>query len=280
MVDAEHFHDGGVEVMDVDGVFDDVVRELVGFAPDGTAFGAAAGHPHAEAARVVVAAVIIAAQAALAVDGSSKFTAPDDEGILEHAAVFEVGDEAMDRLVGVFALERHAAAAIAMVVPVVVVDLHEAHTAFDQSTGEQGGVGEAAGIFRFFAVEGVGAIRLGADLREFGHAALHAEGHFELLDAGMSFGIAHQLVIHFIERLQAIELTAAQVPGDAGGVVDEEDGIAAGAEADARVFAWQEPSGPQSGGNSLHLFAIGRLSHQHHEGRQIRIQRAQPITQP
>lgn len=46
VVEAEELQNGGVEVADVDRVFDDVVAEIVGFAVDGSPFGAPSGHPH------------------------------------------------------------------------------------------------------------------------------------------------------------------------------------------------------------------------------------------
>ena len=60
VVDAEQVHQGGLEVVDVDGVLDDVVTEFVGFAIDGAGLDAGAGHPDGEAAGVVVAAVVVA----------------------------------------------------------------------------------------------------------------------------------------------------------------------------------------------------------------------------
>jgi len=59
VVDAHEVEDRGVEVVDVYGVFDDVVAEVVGLAMNDAAFDAAAGHPHAEIARVMIAAVVV-----------------------------------------------------------------------------------------------------------------------------------------------------------------------------------------------------------------------------
>ena len=49
---------GGVQVPYVNAVADDVVAELVGLAMDHASADTAAGHPHAEAFRVMVAAVV------------------------------------------------------------------------------------------------------------------------------------------------------------------------------------------------------------------------------
>ena len=40
----------------------------------------------------MVAPVVVAAQFALAIDCAAEFSTPDDEGVIEHAALFEVKD--------------------------------------------------------------------------------------------------------------------------------------------------------------------------------------------
>lgn len=57
VVQTEAMEDGGVEVMDVDGVLGDVVTEVIGGAEGEAGLDAAAGHPDGEAAGVVVTAV-------------------------------------------------------------------------------------------------------------------------------------------------------------------------------------------------------------------------------
>ena len=92
VVDAKAVQDRRVQIVDMHGVFDDVVAEFVGFAVDDAGLDAAAGHPDREAARVVVAAVVFAGQPALAVDRPAKFAAPDHECIVEQTAPLEIGD--------------------------------------------------------------------------------------------------------------------------------------------------------------------------------------------
>ena len=66
----------------------------------------------------------------------------------------------------------------------------------------------------------------------------YAEGHFELLDAGVGFRVAHFAVSDFVELAQAVQLFAAQSGRDTVGIADEEDGIALTAEGDSRVFSY------------------------------------------
>jgi hypothetical protein len=89
---------------------------------------------------------LVLRQPALAVDRAAELAAPDDQRLVEAAALLEVLDEAVARLVHVAALVGHAAGDVAVVVPVVVVDLHEPHAALDQPAGQQHRVGERAGL--------------------------------------------------------------------------------------------------------------------------------------
>ena len=83
---------------------------LIGGAHDRAALDAAAGHPHREAGRVMVAA----AAAALADRRSAELASPDDQGILEQAGALEVGEQGRHGLVG------HSAHLLVVGVDVVV----------------------------------------------------------------------------------------------------------------------------------------------------------------
>ena len=55
---------------------------------------------------MVVAAIVLLGEFALAVDGAAEFAAPDHEGIVEHAALLQVGDQRRAGLVGIAAERR------------------------------------------------------------------------------------------------------------------------------------------------------------------------------
>ena len=82
--------DGGLQVVDVHGIFGDVDAVVVGLAIGHAAAHAAAGHPVGETVRVMVAAVNLLSQFALAVDRAAELAAPDDECVVEHTALLEV----------------------------------------------------------------------------------------------------------------------------------------------------------------------------------------------
>ena len=133
---------------------------------------------------MMVAAVVLLRQAALRVDRAAEFAAPDDQRLVEQPALLEVLDQAVAGLIDVAALVGQPAGDVGVRVPVVVVDLHEAHAALDHPPGQQRRVGERARLLRLVAVQldtsTAGSLREVGQLR---HARLHAEGQLVLLDA-------------------------------------------------------------------------------------------------
>src|SRR5262249_50545058 len=91
--------------MDVDGVRDNVVAEVVGGAVDDSRLDSPAGQPHGEAAAMVVPAVVVAV-AALAVDCPAELAAPYHQGVFKEAAALQVNDQRGLGLVDVVALLR------------------------------------------------------------------------------------------------------------------------------------------------------------------------------
>ncbi len=129
VVEPHQVHYGSVEVVHMNGVFDDVVSEFVGFSVNDTGFHAAAGHPDGEAAGMVIAAVVVCRHFALAIIGAAEFAAPDHERLVEQPALFEVGNERRGGTVHVHGLAGHFIRQVAVLVPSLVVKLDEAHPA-------------------------------------------------------------------------------------------------------------------------------------------------------
>src|SRR5438105_11602042 len=107
----------------MDSVSGGVEPEFIGFADGSAGLDAAAGEPHAEAIRMMVAPIVASP---LHHRGAAKFAAPDDEGVLQHAALLEVLDERGAGFVGVLAVLFEVADEVAVLVPGFVEDLHEA----------------------------------------------------------------------------------------------------------------------------------------------------------
>ncbi len=109
---------------------------------------AAAGQPDGEAAGMMVAAVVGGRQLALAVDGPAEFAAPDDQRVVEQAALLEVRDEGGRRLIGVAALAGDLGGQVRVLVPAAVEELDEPHAALGQPAGQQAVGGERPGLAR------------------------------------------------------------------------------------------------------------------------------------
>src|SRR5262249_17979933 len=183
VLDAEAVEDGRVQVVDVHRVARDVVAVIVGLAELEAGANAAAGHPEREAAAVMIAAVVGRSECALAVDRAAGLAAPDDDRIVEQAALLEVADESGGGLVDVAALAADLGGQIAVLVPAAMEELHEADAALDHAAGEKAVAGEAAVVVT--AVDAVhlsNVPRLARQVGQLRHRRLHAEGHLILGD--------------------------------------------------------------------------------------------------
>src|SRR2546421_9319298 len=95
----------GLEIVNVDFVPHDRKAKLVGFAISDAMFYSAAREKDGEAIRIMVAAKNLAGRGAAFAEGrAAKFTAPDNQGIVEQTALAEVANQGRDRLVGLRAL--------------------------------------------------------------------------------------------------------------------------------------------------------------------------------
>ncbi len=102
MIEAEEMEEGGVEVMDADAAFDGTEPEFVGGTVSHAAADTGAGQPDAEAVVIVIATELgFAAIAQFDGWGSTELTAPEDEGVLEETALFEIGHEGGDGAIDV-----------------------------------------------------------------------------------------------------------------------------------------------------------------------------------
>src|SRR5206468_7321565 len=138
-----------------------------------------AGHPADKSA-----AVMVAALAPLGEGHASKLGAPKHQGVLEHAAGFEVLEQAGDGLVDGGADRRKLLRDTRVIVPIAgrtaraAPDLHEAHAALEEAAGEQAAPPE---VFRHFVVEAVKFARrlaFAGEVERRGRAELHAGGEF------------------------------------------------------------------------------------------------------
>src|SRR5579859_8113762 len=101
---------------------------------------------------------MVATVAALRHRCASELAAPNNQGVIKHAALFQVLDERGSGTVDLFGLERDPLLQAAVMIPIAMVELDEAHAALGQAAGEQTVRGEGA-------VAGLRAIHLKHILR-------------------------------------------------------------------------------------------------------------------
>ena len=205
MIESQEVQQGGVPVVDVHPLVDGLVAIVVGRAVSDAPLHAAAGHPEREALVVVIAAV-----GPLPVRRATELAPPDDERIVEQAAVGKVGEQAgngaVDLAGGV--LERRAE--VEVMIPVSVRHLDEAHAGFHESPRHEAlpteGIGAVAA--HAIALERLG--RLVADVHHLRHFVLHPEGQLVRFDHALRIGAraAVEPQARRVEPLHEIELGA------------------------------------------------------------------------
>src|SRR5205823_711104 len=134
-----HVQKSGVQIVDGDALVDGTEAELVRGAVAGPALEAAAGHEHGEAVGVVVAAVT-----AFGNGGAAEFASPDDSGLAQEAAAFEVADERGGGAVHVGAAAAQVLVDAAVVVPGLagaIVDVNGADAALDETARQDAAIG-------------------------------------------------------------------------------------------------------------------------------------------
>ena len=232
-----------MEIVDVQRGLLGAQAEFVGAADGLAAFDAAARHPHREAGGVVVATVAL-----LGHRGAAEFAAPDDEGVFKEAAGLQVLEQAGDGLIhrgaeaGVVALDLRVG------VPLragAVVDLDEAHAAFDHAAGEEAESAHALGRLVVEAVEFARGFGLAGEVDDAGRFGLHACGHLVTRQAGAEFGAVRvaggEVLVHAVDQA---ELAGLQVCRDRFGRVEIRDRLGTALDAHALVARGHEAGAP------------------------------------
>ncbi len=183
--------------------------EFIGRAVDGAALDAATGHDDGEGLGVVVAAGVVVA---VFIFGgfAAKLTAPNDEGAVEEAALFEVGEKGGERAVDLTGLGGEFLVEVLVVVPAVVPDLDDAHAALNETAGDEE-------LFALLAraVGGAGGLGFFGDVERVGGLGLHAEGDLVGFEARLEGGFALEILgVDLVELINEVELAALLLGGD------------------------------------------------------------------
>ena len=188
-------------------MLDGVEAEFVGAAVDGAAFDAAAGHPDAEAVRMMIAPV-----AALRAWRATELGGEENERVVEHASLLEVFEKARDRLVHLLCEHGVTLLQTGMRIPracctIAMLELDEAHTAFSESTSDDELSSEGLGHFVIKAVELLGLVALRVEIHRLGNSGLHVEGELVALHArGERFVAGILLGVERVELVDEVKL--------------------------------------------------------------------------
>ena len=134
-----------------------------------------------------------------------------------------------------------------MVIPALVIKLHELDPPFYQPARQQAVGGVGARDFRLFAVQIKDVIRLTVQVHGFGDGGLQPIRHFVLRNPGADFGIHDTGLLLFMHLAQVIQHSPPAGRFDARRVVQVQDGVLARPELHALVQGGQKPVAPQPG---------------------------------
>ena len=236
VVETKQVKQGGVEVVNVDRVGGDVEAEVVGDAVDMAFFEAAPSEPDAEAAVVVIAPIV----AALDHGSAAELAAPDDEGVVEQAALFEVFDQGGAGLVGSLAVLLDGFGEIAMLVPGFVKELNEAHPTFGEAAGKQAVAGITGSVDVLDAIHVEDVLRLLGEIHQLWSAGLETISHFIALDAGGDLRVASVIESELIQFGEGIQRGALGSLIDAFGIGEIEDGVSGAAQRHSGEFGGEK----------------------------------------
>src|SRR6185436_9394697 len=127
VIDAQTMQNRRLQVVHVDWVRDDVIRVIIGLAKRQPSLDAATSKPHRKTSRVMIAAVVVFSQFALAIDGAPELSAPDYQGVVEQPALLQVEYQRRRSLIRPFALQRNVARQIIVLVPTAMIQLDESN---------------------------------------------------------------------------------------------------------------------------------------------------------
>src|SRR5439155_21866502 len=138
--------DRGLQVADVLGALDCAIAHLIGGSVNDAPFDPASRQPGREAFGIMVATSRV-----LRPGRPAEFARPDDQRLVEQPALFQVGDQARDRSVGLPAKGR-VAGDIVVGIPRAVAaprmtNLTEADSALDEAPRDQAPLAEIVRLF-------------------------------------------------------------------------------------------------------------------------------------
>ena len=90
MVVTKEVQYGGLKIVNVNRIFDNIISQFVCFSINDSRFYASSRHPDTEATGMMIATIITVLKGPLAIVCAAKFATPDYQGFIQHAPVFQI----------------------------------------------------------------------------------------------------------------------------------------------------------------------------------------------
>src|SRR5580704_17962184 len=101
---------------------------------------------------MTIAAVAVGLDGALRVRRPAEFAAPDNQSVIEHAALLQIENQRRRRLIGIARENRELLGEPGVMIPAAVIELNESHVALRQTPGQQTVGGKGSGFAGILAV--------------------------------------------------------------------------------------------------------------------------------
>ena len=254
--------------MGVVDVLDALDPQLVGLADYRPALDAGSGQPHHHGVLVVVAPGTGAEEVHGVVGGSSEFTSPDHQGLVEQAPLLEVLEQGGDGPVGLHPPLLVLSRDVLVGIPAAAVNLHEAHAALHQAPGHQALACHGLADLVVEAIHFPNLPGFAVEVQTFGNRGLHAEGQLVVSHAGQEIGISGMDVqVGSIELVQQLQILFLAPGRDFRRRTQVDDGVSFRVEQRSLGGCRQVAVGPVDGTAEDPGPGVG----QDHEGRQVLI---------
>ena len=205
MINPKGVENSGVEIVDVNGVFDDVVGVVVRCAIVEASFESTSGYPSAEATSVMVTTMIIFSQFALTVDSASKLTPENDHRVFQHASLLQVLHQCGSGLIDRFAVLLDFGWQVTVLIPSTMEELNERDAAFSESSRDHTIRGESSRFASVFAVKFIGLLTLVFHIHQIRYGSLHSVRHFVLSNSGFNLRVADGIKMGSVELCETVK---------------------------------------------------------------------------
>lgn len=88
MIEAHLIQNGCLKIMNMNRVFNDVIAKFIRFTINNAWFNTTTCHPDSKATGMMITTIIILCQFSLGVTGSTKFTTPNHQGLIQQSPLF------------------------------------------------------------------------------------------------------------------------------------------------------------------------------------------------